>query len=151
MTLFLISSIVCILLGGLCLLFPRQIGVGFCRAGKRFWKTVTFGFTDMRWFYTEDNAPLTFRLVGAGALAVGVTTLSFWVLSFFGPGVLCAMREASNYLKQTHGSSAGYQSIVVNEETDDSSIVRVTYSHGEKSGELRGEWNGQKYLFNEGN
>jgi hypothetical protein len=115
---------------------------------KLTWQKATFGLTDMRWFYREDQAPRIFRLVGALFLFLGIAFLSGVLLSFAGPGSLYAMREASNYLQQTYGS-AGQQSLSATKEIDDATIVRITYRHGDRSGELKARWNGKHYVFTE--
>ena len=141
--------IILIIFGSICLIFPHQIGIGFCKLGKWIWKTSTFGLTDMGWFYPEDKAPYLFRIFGIFFLAGGIVFLAFFSLSFSGPGSLFAMREANIYLYESYGDSGGNWSISASKDNDDGTNVTITYRHGNKSGILKGEWDGQKYVFSE--
>ena len=115
----LILPIIFILFGCACLIFPRQIGVGFCKLGKWIWKTSTFGLTDMRWFYPEDKAPALFRIFGLFLLAGGILFMALFLVSFSGPGSLFAMREASIYLDKSYGHSGGSWSISASNDTEE--------------------------------
>jgi len=139
--------VIFILFGVACLIFPQQLGVGFCKLGKWIWKTSTFGLTDMRWFYPEERAPSLFRIFGAFFLVGGIVFMALYFLSFSGPGSLFAMREAGIYLDDLYGDSGGNWSISASKDNEDSRIVTVTYRHGNNSGTLKGEWDGQKYVF----
>ena len=146
---FLALSVAHILIGCACLIFPQQIGTGFCRLAKWTWKKATLGLTDMGWAYGEEGTPSLFRLLGGGFLFSGLVFITFVFLSFFGPGSLYAMREASNYLRQTYGDASGAQSVSAKKQTDDATIVKITYRYGDRTGELTGEWRGGHYVFRE--
>jgi len=143
----LILPILFIALGLAMVIYPEQLGRGFCKLGKAIWKVSTFGLTDMRWFYPEDKAPKIFRLMGVFWILFGVIFLCFIGVSFFGPNSFAAMREAKIYLKDYHGASATGWSFSASEGDQGENSVIVRYRYGEHTGSLLGIWNGDKYEF----
>ena len=143
----LIFPILFISLGLAMVIYPGQLGRGFCKLGKATWKVSTFGLTDMRWFYPEDKAPKIFRLMGIFWILFGVIFLSIIGVSYFGPNGFAAMREAKIYLKEHHGDSSTGWSFSFSEGDQGMDSVIVRYRYGEHSGSLMGIWNGDQYEF----
>jgi hypothetical protein len=146
-SLFIVVPLLLIIAGILCLIFQRPIGIAFCRLGKGIWKVSTFGFTDMRWFYPEDKAPGIFRIFGIALVLFGMVLLTIGILSFSGPGTLYAMREARGHLENVYGIHGGEWSVSASKQDPDAMVVSVSYRYGSESGRLRGEWDGEKYVF----
>lgn len=141
----LILPIALLLIGGMSVIFPQQVANRTRKAAK--WST--FGLSELKWFRgADDDMPFFVRLTGAGFLLGGIFFLIVYIFSFFGPGTSCALREAGRYLQRTYGTALS-QRISAGSETADGTIVTVTYTHGPRSGELRGEWNGKNYVFSE--
>jgi hypothetical protein len=146
---FLMVSVSFILLGSAFLIYSQKIGVGFCKFAKWSWKKATLGLTDMRWFYQEEGAPGVFRALGAFLVLGGIAFLIFVSLSFFGPGSLFAMREAANYLEEKYEDCRGGLSISAQKEGENATFVRISYRCGDRSGNLKGQWDGKRYQFTE--
>jgi len=60
-----------VVIGDVMLILAKPIGVAFCRLVKANWRMLTFGKTDMARYYSEQRAPITMRIVGAGLLVLG--------------------------------------------------------------------------------
>ena len=70
-----LGSVACFLIGLTLIVFAKRIGLGFCRVGKVIWKMMTFGLTDMHWFYREESAPTTFRVMGVILMGISILLL----------------------------------------------------------------------------
>jgi hypothetical protein len=88
--------------GILSVIFPRQIGLAFCRWGKASWRTSTFGLTDMARFFPEEKAPKIFRILGIAWILLSTPWFGIAIASVSGPGAFAAMRESRAYLSQHH-------------------------------------------------
>lgn len=134
--------------GGLCLLFPRQIGVAFCRLGKASWRLSTFGLTDMRRLYPEEKAPKIFRILGVVLILFSIPWGIVGVASASGPGAFAAMRESRGYLREQYGSKGNW-SISTRAAPDGANDYLITYRYGEHRGTLLATWKGDCYAFSE--
>ncbi len=61
------------------IIFSHKIGIYFCRIGKLIWRIGTLGLTDMRWFYREERAPFTFRIMG---VVITLTSIYLFLVKF---------------------------------------------------------------------
>lgn len=143
----LIFPILFIALGLAMVIYPREIGHGFCKLGKAIWKTSTLGLTDMHWFYSEDRAPKIFRLMGVFWILFGGIFLFIIGGTFFGPNAFAAIREARSYLADQHGKSSSGSSFSATEGAQGQNSVIIKYRYGDHSGSLIGFWNGDQYEF----
>ena len=131
------------------MIFAKKIGPWFCRSGRTLWKTTTFGLTDMKWFYREENSPFVFRCVGTAFLVGGILFAIIVSVSLVGPGSFFAMREADAFLKEKYPDAGGAMKLSGIKQTDDATRVKIIYRYGGRSGVLRAEWDGNGYRFRE--
>ena len=136
-----------IILGVVLALFSQQAGVAFCRFGKAIWKVSTLGLTDMHWFYSEEKAPRTMKVMGIVLCFIGAVVALLSYVSLHGPNSLAAMRQADDYLIGVYGRTDGDTSFTCT--TSDTSEMRVRYEYGDRHGNLRASWDGQKYNFSQ--
>src|SRR5712691_5494492 len=108
-----------VILGLIMLIFAKPLGIAFCRAGRANWRMLTFGKTDMARFYSEERAPLTMRIVGAGFLLFGIVFLYQLGFPFKGPGRFKATAQAKAYLSTMYGSPTGNWRISPKSESPD--------------------------------
>ena len=140
-----LTPLVLMTLGVTLAIYSKQAGVGFCRLGKTIWRINTFGLTDMRWFYSEERAPRTMRLMGIVLCLMGIMASILSYLSLSGPNSFAAMRQANNYLSTAYGKQGGETSFSCT--TSGANDVIVRYRYGQRQGNLRGSWDGHKYIF----
>ena len=131
--------------GVLLTFFRDKSAFWFCRAGKELWSKSTFGLTDMRAFYQEESAKKVFRLMGPLFLCVGLVFTYVSILSFSGPGMFCAMREARTYLESKYGDSGTWK--VSSSPAAPDGSVDVSYHYAKRSGRLRAVWQNDHYVF----
>ena len=134
--------------GILFLIYPRQIGVAFCRLGKAIWRASTFGLTDMRWFYPEEKAPKIFRMLGIAWILFSIPWIVIAISSISGPGMFAAMRESRGHLSERFGSSSTWSVSAQPVLTHDGDYM-VQYRYGEHSGTLYAAWKGDHYSFSD--
>lgn len=134
--------------GILCVIFPRQIGLAFCRFGKASWRMSTFGLTDMARFYPEEKAPKIFRILGVAWILFSIPWIAIAVSSISGPGAFAAMRESRTYLSEHHGSAGTWKLSTQSLSSSDGDYL-VTYRYGQHAGILRATWKGDHYEFAE--
>lgn len=140
-----VLPLVIVFMGLLFILFPQQIGLGFCRLGKAIWSHGTFGLTDMRWLYPENEAPRMFRSMGIIMLLGGSIFCVVWFGLGSGPNDFTAIRQAREYLKSEYGKSPGGWSLSSRENTIDpknptSGYCMVDYRYAGHSGTLKAIW-----------
>ena len=135
--------------GILCLIYPHQIGVGFCRLGKAIWRVTTLGLTDMHWFYPEEKAHKTFRLTGIFLILFSIPWGIMVAASFSGPGAFAAVRESRTYLAGHYGSADSWGLSPKSNLYGGDGDYLVTYRYGTRSGILHAEWKSDHYAFSE--
>lgn len=145
--LHILIPLVFIVLGVLCLRFPKQLGIAFCRVGKLIWRIGTLGLTDMRWFYPEDKAPRMMKIAGICLILGSLLFTGLYAASFSGPGSLSAMREANDYLGRAYGSAGEIWNVAVSQDDSEAKVVTIKYVYGNNKGTLKGIWNGKTYDF----
>lgn len=144
---FIIPAVL-LLAGILFVIYPRQIGTAFCRMGKASWRASTFGLTDMRWFYSEEKAPKTFRILGIAWMLFSIPWFVIALGSLSGPGAFAAMRESRSYLSEHYGFTANLKLSAQSIPSDEGDYL-VTYRHGDRNGRLRATWRIDHYVFSE--
>lgn len=140
---------VALLLAGLaCVLWPQKIGVSFCRIGKAIWRVITFGLTDMRWFYSEERSPTAFRSMGVALILLSIPLGVIAVKSISGPGSFDAMRECRGYLHERYGTTNNWQ-VSTHAAPSRKEDYLVVYHYGEHTGTLFATWKRDHYTFSE--
>jgi hypothetical protein len=134
-----------LILGFLFTFYREKAVIGFCRLGKAIWRHSTFGLTDMAFFYQEERAKKTFRLLGPIFLCVGLMLCWFSYLSFSGPGTFAAMRESRSFLASIY-EDAGTWKVSGSTAADDGS-VDIDYQYGSHIGKLHAVWVKDHYIF----
>lgn len=147
MTEFLIFSPILLIAGVLCLKYPRQIGIAFCRLGKAIWRVGTFGITDMAFFYPEAKAPRVFKTAGIMLIIFSIPFGVIGVLSLSGPGELDAMRECSGYLKSTYGATNKDWELSARSADTGLDDYFIDYRYDDHKGTLRATWKSDHYIF----
>jgi hypothetical protein len=138
-----------LVLGIVMAIFSKQVGIVFCRLGKAIWKILTFGLTDMHWFYNEERAPRTMQRLGMVLCVIGFVFAGYSIVSLSGPNSFAAMRQAQSYLKKTYGDSINGYSFSCNSIPNEANGVIVHYKYSGKQGDLHASWDGSKYTFTE--
>jgi hypothetical protein len=110
---------------------------------------LTFGKTDMARFYSEQRAPITMRIVGAGFLLFGTIFLCEAGFPFGGPSPLKASFQAKEYLSAVYESPGRNWRLSPKRESNDDTILILDYQFGSHSGSLRAQWQRDKYRFSE--
>ncbi len=101
----------------------------------------------MAYFYQEERAKKTFRLLGPIFLCVGLMLCWVSYLSFSGPGAWAAMRESRSFLAAKY-ENAGTWKVSANTAAEDGS-VDVDYQYGTHTGKLHAVWAKDHYVFAE--
>lgn len=134
-----------IVAGAVLTFYSQKAGIAFCRLGKANWKMTTFGLTDMHWFYPEDKAPRTMKLMGVVLCIIGVLIALLSYISLHGPNSFAAMRQADGYLIGIYGKASGETSFTCATSSTEDTVVH--YQYGDQKGNLRATWDGSKYTF----
>jgi hypothetical protein len=133
---------------GFLFTFHREKAViWFCRLGKTVWRHSTFGLTDMAYFYQEERAKKTFRLLGPIFLCCGLMLCWFSYLSFSGPGTFAAMRESRSFLASKYEDAWTWKASASTAADDGS--VDIDYQYGTHIGKLHAVWVKDHYIFAE--
>ncbi len=145
----LVLSFVMLAIGIVGLARPRKVGIAFCRLGKATWRLGTFGLTDMRFFYPENQAQRIGRGIGAFGVFIGISFGAFATLSLHGPGMFAAIRQSRIYLEKTYGPSDGNWSLSANIGAWGDTDYVVEYRFADHHGNLNAHWTGKEYVISE--
>lgn len=140
------SWLVCFIIGLAALFFPRPTKLLFCRIGRTIWRIVTFGLTDMRWFYREDGGHTLFRVFGALCAATSAAILTFSITSISKPTSFGAVLQARRHLERIYGKTSRYRfnaqrsENTIDPKTPMTGYCLVHYDYDGRKGTLKGIW-----------